>query len=98
MHYVLIFLLMIVIVGAGWNEPLKYRFMSADKILALEQERAAAFVPQQQQPKEKSGAWMWDRDYRTALERNTIVGMPQVEIREPNITTRWIKSDAGESR
>jgi hypothetical protein len=96
MHYVLLFLFMVVIVGAGWNEPLKYRFMSADKILALEQERATAFAPAQ--PREKSGAWMWDRDYRTALERNTIVGMPQVEIREPNITTRWIKSDAGEER
>lgn len=42
----------------GWNEPLKYRFMSRAEIYALEN-------PAQT----KDNSWMWDQNRKSKLER-----------------------------
>lgn len=47
--------------------------------------RAQASAVQQQQPQQAfpgarspgTGAWMWDPNYRTALEKTTIIGRPE---------------------
>lgn len=45
-------LILSVVVLLGWNEPLKYRFMSREEIYALEN-------PERENP--NSGAWMWSK-------------------------------------
>lgn len=50
-----------IIIILGWNEPLKYRFMSRAEIYAMEN-------PTQTTPgADKS--WMWDQSRRTKLDR-----------------------------
>ena len=52
-------LILSVVVLLGWNEPLKYRFMSRAEIYALEN-------PQPENP--NGGAWMWEKS-KGALDR-----------------------------
>lgn len=47
------------VVVAGWNEPLRYRFMSRQEIAAVE-------TPPVAEPVNKD--WMWDRAKRTRLD------------------------------
>jgi hypothetical protein len=49
----------------GWNEPLKYRFMSRAEIYALENPQQ----PQQQAPV-AANSWMWDKTRKSKLDRD----------------------------
>jgi hypothetical protein len=51
-----------VVVLLGWNEPLKYRFMSRAEIHALEN-------PGPSGPPPRGGAWMWQRGDDGKLDR-----------------------------
>ena len=61
------------VVMVGWNEPIRYRFLTKAELAELEHppDPAPAALPVH------DGAWMRDPNYRTALEKNTILGRPE---------------------
>ena len=54
--FALIGVLLLILI-LGWNEPLRYRFMSREEIYALEN-------PQQQATPVAEKSWMWDKSQR----------------------------------
>jgi hypothetical protein len=56
------------IVTIGWNQPLRYRFMTGEEIYALE--HPATPEPVIKKDEENRGNWMWEQNRRTSLDSN----------------------------
>jgi hypothetical protein len=66
---IVLLMIMLIIVAVGWNEPIRYRFMSADEIFRTENPPTPppivhlpppAVPAPLASPTPKPGGWMWD--------------------------------------
>lgn len=54
------------ILAIGWNQPLRYRFMSREEIAMMDSVT----------PAPKQGAWMWETKRSSKLDRGAYGGRP----------------------
>lgn len=75
-----------IVILLGWNEPLKYRFMSRAEIYALENPVRPVPAPQ------ANGSWMTNPGRRTQLDRgpyNRTTSVPSYGNRPSTSSSYW---------